>query len=1184
MSISDKIISQQDRDGMLRRSLERIIQLYTDKSHFIYELLQNAEDASATRIRFIQYEDRLVVMHDGAAFTEQNLRGLCDIGQSDKINNLNQIGEFGVGFKSVFGICDVVRLYSNPRKEELAGNCEKFAIEIHDFTKPVDIEYKEIPEEYTTVFEFPYKVGETFSGFTTIKELKEAVASRLKNLGITTLLFMRNLSVIDYEICCKGLEYQGQYRLNKERISPTCIRAYALENENRKQDSSISFLMFSAPINADMPNRTLDIAFQMLVDRDGKTTFQTAKNPYISVYFPTETESKLKFIVQGPFRTTPNRSSVPANDPTNIKFAKAVGELLYRSILEVRDLGMLDLNFIKILPMFEEDFRTYGLFAWLVSKVRMAFKGEKVLPTNDGKNYVSADQALIARNKELTDVFPTRMISQLRKSKKGMDWLPVSLTETGPYRDVYSFLANVLGIEVVRPEDLRVFFNENPDFLAGQDNDWLVKLYRIYETVSNVFLPANPRNILDTCFIRTASNRIVAPYRKTENGYLPMVFLPPRQENRYGVEIVHPYLYARCKGFFENVLHLKQPDEYELIKESIAKRYQDTQKINAQEHFDDIEKLVRYLRSPNVVEDLKNCLRKHFYIRCRQDKKTIWARPFVETFLFPEAANGINIEAYFDELPGYKENKYLDYDYYQSAGFTWDDMRLFDVTDNLLTGLDETWGDYNPGGSGSKAEWRTNGAFRWKLSIEQVEAALMYISTHPKEKTAIIKSQTILKLLLENEAKLIGTVNISRSSYQDLYDEPAEIIHLLKRDRYNYLLKDWNGKWLYTKSMDLVSQDKVTRRELNDAIYGRASLDSNLYNLLGFRKGKEDQLAEVEKELEKLPAEKRRMYLEIELYRQFGLSVEQLKQMRKSPPVSGSGSLASYEDDTFEFPVENVKNWEALKKHVAQILVYANPVKYESLVRRVRVSKAEDDIAAYLKNMYRDGASFRYACQLCHRPSQAVTICQIENKPEKELDPMNLCLCPNCARIFQAFRANAADAKRLLDKIVALTEDDIRRNDYVSVTIKELDIWFTQTHIAEIVELLKVRQQAEEEEDFHSGNVRVAGAPLPTKKTEPRESAPVQEYSAVTVAPVPERKVEKKPEPVQIDETQTPAFYMKAIGKRVYHAGMKKHATIVSCDGKYIVLRLEDDGEQSQEKSYSLAMCIQNKWLVFENK
>lgn len=792
---------------------------------------------------------------------------------------------------------------------------------------------------------------------------------------------------------------------------------------------------------------------------------------------------------------------------------------------------------------------------------------------------------MIARNKEITDVLPCRLISSLRKSENGMDWLPVSLTETGPYRIVYSFLTNILGIEVVRPEDLRVFFNENQEFLHEQNNDWLVRLYKIYETVSNVFLFSNPRNILDACIVKTATGRFVAPYRKTDNGYLPLVFLPPRHGNNYGVEIVDPYLYNRCRGFFENVLHLKQPDEYELIKESVAKKYKDPSKIIAQEHFADVQKIVKYLKNPDMAEDLKTCLRKHFYIRCKQDRTTIWLHPFVETFLFPEAANGLKIDAYFEELPGYKENKYLDYEYYQSAGFSWDDMRLFDVTDNLMIGLDETWGDYNVGGSSSKAEWRTNGDFRWKLSIEQVEAALLYISNNPKAKTSIIKSQTIWKLLLENELKLIGNVMISRSSSPDLYDEPAEIIHLLKRDRYNYLLKDWNGKWLYTKSMDLVSQDKITRRELNDSIYGRMSLDSNLYNILGFRKGKEDQLVEVEKELDKVPAERRKMYLEIELYRQFGLSVEQLKQLKKDSSKGFSGSVSSYEEDTFEFPVENVKNWEALKKHVAQILVYANPVRYESLVRRVRISKPEDDIAAYLKNMYRDGASYRFACQLCHRPFQSVTICQLENKPEKELDPMNLCLCPNCARKFQMFRNSSSDAKRLLDKIAGMTEDDIRRNDYVSVTIKDLDIWFTQTHIAEIVELLKVRQQAEEEEEYNSGKIRVAGAPLPTKRTEPLESVPAQECpAAIVMTQASEKKVQRQPVTVQIDETQTPDFYMKAVGKRVYHLGMKKYAIITSCDGKYIVLQLEKSGGQTQEKSYDLAMCIRNKWLVFDKE
>ncbi len=1183
MSIADRILSKQDRDGMLRRSLERIIQLYTDKSHFIYELLQNAEDASASQIRFVQYEDRLVVMHDGAAFTEKNLQGLCDIGQSDKINNLNQIGEFGVGFKSVFGICDVVRLYSNPRDKEIASGCEKFAIEIHDFTKPEAIDYKEVPSGFTTVFEFPYRVGETFSGFATVKALKEAIAARLKNLGITTLLFMRHLSVIDYEIYCRGLEHQGQYLLDKEKISPTCTKVSALENEDKKQDSLISFLLFSMPIRADMPNRTLDIAFQTTIDKEGRTTFQVAKSPYISVYFPTETESKLKFIVQGPFRTTPNRSSVPADDPTNIQFAKSIGDLLYKSILEIRDMGLLDLSFIKILPLFDDDFRTYGLFHSLVSKVKMAFKDEKVLPTNSGE-YVFEYQALIARNRELTDVFSNRLISKLRKSNTGMAWLPVSITETGPYRDVYSFLVNTLGIEVVRPEDLRVFFNENPDFLAGQDNDWLIKLYRIYETVSNIFLPGNPRNILDACIVKTASGKFVAPYRKTDNGYLPNVFLPPRNETHYGVELVNSYLYDRCRGFFENVLHLKQPDEYELIKKSIAKRYKDIKGLRAQEHFEDIKRLIRFLKDPSRAEDLRNHLRNHFYIRCKRDGKTIWIHPFVEIPFFPESSTGIKIEAYFEYLPGYKKNTYIDYDFYQSAGFLWDDLRLFDVTDCILIGIDETWGDYKSS-SGANAEWRTNGAFRWKLSIEQVEAALMYISTNPKEKSALIKSQTILRLLFENESRLVGTVNFTRSASADLYDEPAEIIHFLRHDKYNYLLKDWDGKWLFTKAMDLVSQDKITKRDLNESIYGRVSLDSNLYNLLGFKKSKDDQLAEVEKEYDQIPADKRRMYLEIELHRQFGLTIDQVKQLKNSAPKGNSGSFISYEDASFEFPVDNVKNWNALKKHAAQILMYANPVRYEKVLRSERVSRSDADIDAYLKNMYRDGTAYRYACQLCHRPYQMVTMCQLENKPDKELDPMNLCLCPNCARKFQAFRANAPDAKRLMDKIAALTEDDISREDYVSVSIKDMEFWFTQTHIAEIVELLRIRKKADEDEVFRSGKVQVAGAPQPIKKVESQKGTNIQDdrFSGKMVDATTNigEKVHSQDE--KQEEKNDVNYYKNSIGKIVYHTAMKKKAMIVSCDGTYIVLRFLEGPHKDEEKSYSLAVCMINKWLSFDH-
>ena len=43
------------------RVLKIIINQYSDRTHFIYEILQNAEDAGATEIRFQLEKDRLYI-------------------------------------------------------------------------------------------------------------------------------------------------------------------------------------------------------------------------------------------------------------------------------------------------------------------------------------------------------------------------------------------------------------------------------------------------------------------------------------------------------------------------------------------------------------------------------------------------------------------------------------------------------------------------------------------------------------------------------------------------------------------------------------------------------------------------------------------------------------------------------------------------------------------------------------------------------------------------------------------------------------------------------------------------------------------------------------------------------------------------------------------------------------------
>ncbi len=56
------------------RHLSFLERLYTDRTHFIFELLQNAEDAEASKILFKLFEDRLEVKHNGRLFNLQSVK------------------------------------------------------------------------------------------------------------------------------------------------------------------------------------------------------------------------------------------------------------------------------------------------------------------------------------------------------------------------------------------------------------------------------------------------------------------------------------------------------------------------------------------------------------------------------------------------------------------------------------------------------------------------------------------------------------------------------------------------------------------------------------------------------------------------------------------------------------------------------------------------------------------------------------------------------------------------------------------------------------------------------------------------------------------------------------------------------------------------------------------------------
>lgn len=156
---------------------------YDDKTHFVYELLQNAEDALARRshwegsrsVTFQLTDDTLRFSHFGEPFNEADVRGICGVDESTK--DTNAIGRFGIGFKSV---------YAFTKRPEVHSGDEDFAIE--DYVRPAPAAGVGRRADETVIL-LPLKA----SGPSDYDD----IAVKLSSLGSNSLLFLRQIEQIE---------------------------------------------------------------------------------------------------------------------------------------------------------------------------------------------------------------------------------------------------------------------------------------------------------------------------------------------------------------------------------------------------------------------------------------------------------------------------------------------------------------------------------------------------------------------------------------------------------------------------------------------------------------------------------------------------------------------------------------------------------------------------------------------------------------------------------------------------------------------------------------------------------------------------------------------------------------------------------------------------------------------------
>lgn len=370
-----------------------IVEKYSDQAHFIYELIQNADDAGATSARFVLEKERLIFAHNGkrhfsisnpASEDEDSKEGrlgdinaITGIAFSNKKTQENKIGKFGVGFKAVFQYTSTPHVY-DPR-------C-RFKIE--RYIVPVVLE-NDYPDRGVdeTLFVFPFDNKNTDP-----VQTYSDIEAKLKTLKYP-ILFLGNLASIVYTIG----GFTGAYRKRISRdytFGSDVVEKVSLIKIAPDEEVTTNLFLFSRITNG--------LRYSIGYFLDEEDNLIPVKEPAFC-YFTTKEQTGLNFLIHAPFLLTDSREGVRAGIRHNEIMVDLLADLSADSFRHLISIGTAEGNkyitdsILDIIPISEDDFAPIGdtsriSFKPIMRRILAAFSSQRIIPSRDG--YVKAEEPL----------------------------------------------------------------------------------------------------------------------------------------------------------------------------------------------------------------------------------------------------------------------------------------------------------------------------------------------------------------------------------------------------------------------------------------------------------------------------------------------------------------------------------------------------------------------------------------------------------------------------------------------------------------------------------------------------------------------------------------------------------------------------------------------------------------------
>ncbi|XP_014916077.1 uncharacterized protein LOC106964848 isoform X1 [Poecilia latipinna] len=387
----------------LGRSLDRLsTELYSKDTHFVLELIQNADDNSypsggdaVPALAFVVERDCVTVLNNETGFQEKNIRAICDVGRSTKgKHKYGYIGQKGIGFKSVFKVTDCPEIHSNGFHLRFDRNCGPMGYILPHWTeeeRPLDAQLKDIHRHsWTTKICLP------------LRSESHQTRNLFHDVHPSLLLFLHRLrSITIYNQSEKRL-----VTMTRKDLSHSVLEVEHTEGTERWL--VVKTTLQPNKIKEDVESTELALAFQLGGgETESDIICQPQKQP-VFAYLPLRSFG-FRFIIQGDFDIPSSREDVDRDSSWNQWLRSEIPQLFLKAMdvftthPEYRGLKGL-CQFLHFIPLPDE---VLDFFKPVAGQIIQLLKGKAFLPTlsSGGKVvYKQPSQVAVCQDAVIRDV------------------------------------------------------------------------------------------------------------------------------------------------------------------------------------------------------------------------------------------------------------------------------------------------------------------------------------------------------------------------------------------------------------------------------------------------------------------------------------------------------------------------------------------------------------------------------------------------------------------------------------------------------------------------------------------------------------------------------------------------------------------------------------------------------------